>query len=256
MDGTLTKNIEEEGIGFWARQTGHFPTAGQVIFDIVFGILMPLLCFYFDPGIIRGNLYTALRHASMFIYVFSGVAIFTLTLWFAIGHRAHSSRAIFGGVLLAGAICSISIGIIILPLTLLGVLLIIGVLGFVPFLTGFVYLRNGLRAIGRGNVPGAGSPRFAMVVLSAVLVTGLPALAQWKANDIVESSMTEILSRDTGSADAAIRRIRRFQWIVDADRIVREYERETNGPRRERLGRAYKEITGVDIETRLSNLND
>lgn len=255
MHSSQANSTLEERVGVWGQFRASL-TPGHPIFDIVFGIVMPLVCFYFDPGIIRGNFSTPLRHVSIFIYGFSGLAIFTLALWLAMGHRMQSLSAAFGVVLFAGAICSFSIGVVILPVTLIGLFFVIGVLGFVPFVTGFVYLRNGLKAIKRVNMSAAGSPRIAMIVLSAVLVTCLPAFAQWKINDIVERSMTEILSRDAGSADAAIRRIRRFQWIVDADKLVREYERETNGPRRERLGRAYKEITGVDIETRLSTLND
>lgn len=92
--------------------------------------------------------------------------------------------------------------------------------------------------------------------MSAVIAIGLPGFAQWKVNDIVKQSMSEILSNDSDSAEAAVKRIKRFHWAVDANRIVREYEGETDATRRVRLGKAYKEITGEEIERRLMILKD
>lgn len=149
MDSILDTNAPKERGGFWVRQFGAYSRPSQFIFDVVFGILMPLLCFYLDPGIIRGNFSTPLQH-----------------------------------------------------------------------------------------------------------VMGLPAFAQWGANEIVRRSMTEILNADRDASDTAVQRIKHLHWIVDTGRIVREYERESDGARRERLGEAYKEITGEEIEIRLRILND
>jgi hypothetical protein len=248
----------EEIPGFWGLQFRASPTPAQTVFDVVFGILMPLGCFYLDPGIVAGDSSTPLGRLSIFIYSLSALAIFMLALWFLFEHRMGSGAAVFSGVFLAGAICSFSIGVLILPLTLIGILFVVGLLGLVPFLTGFVYLRNAVRAINACK-PAAGGPiriRAGVIVLSAVAALGLPALGQWKINDIVRQSMAEIISQDSGSPDAAIGRIKRLRWLVDADEIVRAYEMETNAERKERLGRAYKGITGEDIETRLRILRD
>lgn len=254
MDSTLASSTMEERAGFWGRQFRASPTPGQFIFDIVFGILMPVLCFYFDPGIIRGQLLTPLRSVSIFVYGFSGLAIGVLTLWLVLGDRGPSWSAGFSGVLLAGAVLSFSIGIVILPMTLIGILIVIGLLGFVPFVTGFVYLRNSLRAIKCARTP-AGRPRVAVIALSAILATGLVGFAQREIHNTVEKSMATILSGDAGSVNAAVQRMKHLHWIIDADRLVRAYERETDAARKERLGNAYKEITGDEIETRLRILD-
>ncbi|HXU07982.1 MAG TPA: hypothetical protein VN743_03220, partial [Blastocatellia bacterium] len=101
MNSILFNDAIEERTGFWRRQLGATYTARQVVFDVVFGILMPLVCFYFDPGIIRETRSTALGEFSIFIYGFSGVAILTLSVWIFLGDRLRSLTPIFGGVLLA-----------------------------------------------------------------------------------------------------------------------------------------------------------
>jgi hypothetical protein len=44
--------------------------------------------------------------------------------------------------------------------------------------------------------------------------------------------------------------------VIDTDKLVREYENEIAPERKERLRRAYKEITGEEIDYRLRVLND
>ncbi|MDM7923197.1 MAG: hypothetical protein QUS14_12930, partial [Pyrinomonadaceae bacterium] len=41
--------------GFWARQFHEESTASQRKFDWAFGVVIPALCFYFDPIVFRGN---------------------------------------------------------------------------------------------------------------------------------------------------------------------------------------------------------
>jgi len=257
MNSILASNlIKEQRGGFWARQFDASPTSGQVVFDVVFGLLMPLFCFYLDPGIVRGGFSTPLGELNIFIYAFSGIAISALSIWLVFGQRMRSLTVGLGGVLLAGAVISASIGVMILPLTLIGILFVIGLLGLVPFITGFVYLRNGMRAIAPSNPAASRWPRVAVAVFSALIAIGLPATAQWRVTEAVKQSITEILDENSVSIDVPVARIKRLHLVVDIDRIVGEYEKETNTVRKERLARAYNGITGEEIETRLRILKD
>jgi hypothetical protein len=253
VNSILVSDALGERVGFWRRQFNPIPTSRQMIFDVIFGDLMPLFCFYFDPGVVR-VLSLQLGELSLFIYGFSALAIITLSIWLALGHRTRSLSSGFSGVLLAGAAISFSIGVVILPLTLIGILYVIGLLGFIPFITGFVYLRNGVRAIGASGPNGSRTPRVAVAVFSAVIAVGLPSVAQWRAIALVKQSIAEI--RDQDSIDAPVRRIKRLQSIIDTDRIVRAYEDESEPARKERLGRAYKEITGEEVERRIGAVID
>jgi len=250
VNSILASDAIEQRRGFWARQFGASPTSSQIVFDFLFGILMPVSCFYFDPGIVGGAPRAPLGQAIIFIYGFSGLAIVTLFVWIAFGNRLRSLTPIFAGVLLASAFVSNAIGVIIFPLTLIGILFIVGVLGLVPFVTGFVYLRNALRAFRqRGQV--SRSLYAAGVVFSGVLAIGLPGAAQWSVTKMVNQSIAEILDEKSGSVDVPVARIKRVHLYVDTDPIVSEYEAESDPTRRERLSRAYKEITGEDIDHRL-----
>lgn len=255
MNSILASNTIEKRGGFWARQFGASATSGQVVFDVVFGILMPVFCFCFDPGIIRGTEST-FSESRVFIYGFSGIAIFTMSIWLGCGQRMRSLTAVFGGVLLAGALISFAIGVIIFPLTLIGILFVIGLLGLVPFVTGFVYLRNALRAIRQTGSAASRSLRVATVVFSAVMAIALPGAAQLTVTKMVNQSIAEILDQNSGSVDVPIARIKKLHLVVDTDPIVREYENESSTLRRERLSQAYKEITGGDIDKRVRALND
>jgi len=256
MYSILNPDASDLKPSFWQRQFSVPSTLPQTTFDVVFGIVMPVICFYLDPGIVQGPLSYYLPGASVFIYPFSFLAILTLALWLVFGRRVKSSSGVFGGILLSGAICSFIIGVAILPLTLIAIFWLIGLLGFVPLLTAFVYLRNGVRAVNRGNSLLRKTPLAASIILSALLVTGLPAFARWKVTRIIAQSMNEMVSENASDAEAAIERVRYFRPLIDKDSIARRYELESDKGRKERLARAYKQITGEDIETRLAILND
>src|SRR5262245_23791254 len=155
---------------FFARQFSDKATSHQSAFDILFGIVAPILCFVFDPIVFKNSFNLlpfeeGLSRFALFVYLFSALAIITLALWLILAGRSSSLNAIIAGVLLAGAACSLVIGILILPLSLLGLFfMFIGIFGFIPFFTAFVYLRNGVRAV-RAATRLAGQPQLTAMVL-------------------------------------------------------------------------------------------
>lgn len=261
MNSILTVDDEPYPASFWRRQFTPAYTYYQIVFDAIFGIVMPLVCFYFDPGIIRGGTFRGylpmLPHAIL-VYSLSGIAMFTLVVWLSLAPRIKAAAgAIIAGAFVAGAVCSFTIGIIIVPLTILGLLFIIGILGLVPFVTGFVYLRNAVRAIRSANAF-LGDPILAGTVAVGLLISaGVPAIGEFTIDRIVRQSMDQILTQqDPRSFEAAVQRIKYFGWSTDMDTLVRAYESEPNQKRKDSLARAYKEITGQEIEYRLQMLND
>ena len=261
MSSELTTNKE----GFWRRQFSLSRTTPQLIFDVTFGVLMPIICFYLDPSVIGGRTSRIIRMPltnysflgwDVLVYTLSILAILSLSLWLTIGHRAKSSGGVFGGILLTGAAASFVIGLVILPLTLIGLLFIIGILGFVPFITAFVYLRNGVKAIRRGSPALSRSALIGAILSSAVVISALPVVAQWEISHLVVRSVDEILGEDSAAASGAVQSVKYFRWIVDTDRIALAYQQESENQRKERLATAYKEITGEDINVRLMILND
>lgn len=259
MNSPPTDDATPVRTGFWQRQFSPVSTPHQVAFDVMFGILMPLLCFYFDPGILRestGLNLPRLPHA-LFIYGMSAVAISTLIIWLFCAPWMKSAAAIVAGVFAAGAVCANTIGSIMAPITLLGLIFIIGILGFVPFFTGFVYLRNAIRAVDLANTYLRMPALVGAVVIGLLIAAGLPAIGEFAVSRIVTQSLNQILTQqDALSCEEAVQRIKFLGWTTDMDQLVRAYEIEPGLERKQRLASAYKSITDSDIDDRLAILND
>ena len=137
---------------FWRVSPGA-GRARRVFSDLLAGALMPIICLFFDPGLLRGT--QAGFMPGFFDFQFlSGTELGTililavlvqvgmLLLWQLTPRRAPSIAGFFVGSLCVGALLAVAIGVCILPLTLIGALLIVGFLGTMPFLTAVVYVRN------------------------------------------------------------------------------------------------------------------
>lgn len=249
--------------GFWRRQFDDAPTTAQRNFDLAFGVVMPVLCFVFDPIVFKGSgigggaLY---QQYQLYAYVISALEIVALCAWLVTAGRARRLAGVLAGTLFAGAMFSFFVGLMILPYSVIGLLLLfVGVFGFVPFLTGLVYLRNAWRAAAAlGRV---GSPALGAVALACgfVLAVGAPAVVHLGVTGEIASAMSDVRE----GKELSTRKLQVLRAVAAAsgsaayDELVWEYGRERDPARRARLARAYAEITaGGDIERRLAILND
>ncbi len=137
------------------RQIQMRYSSQQMAFDISFGVLLPLACFLFDPIVfIRDGLLSKFWIVG---YLGAGIQILLLGVW--IRGRSRFIRSslqsdfgaviacVSGGAMLSGSVFAFLIGVALLPFSLLGLIVLIGALGFTPFFTGFVFLRNGTMAL-------------------------------------------------------------------------------------------------------------
>jgi hypothetical protein len=252
--------------GFWQRQFDDAPTPAQRRFDVVFGIVMPILCFVFDPIVFRnefeyrgGGLYSEYQ---LYAYTFGALEMVALCAWFLSAGRAGRRPAALAGMLLAGALFSFFIGLTILPYSIVGLLfLLIGALGFVPFLTAFVYLRNGWRAAGTMGRAGKGSPGLAAIALACgfFFALGVPAVAHVSVESEISAALEDVREGRPLSPErlSALRAAAAVSGSAAYDELVWEYHGEPDRVRRARLANAYAEITvGGDIERRLAVLLD
>ena len=126
----------------------------QKIFDVIFGIVAPVICIIIDPGIIRppfdscvGTL-TVFNQYAMFMYAAMAIGIVSLTIWLALNDTLKDAAPFFAAVFAIGVLFALTIGITILPVSVYGLALMgLGALGFIPFLTALTYLRNCINAI-------------------------------------------------------------------------------------------------------------
>lgn len=259
--------------GFWRRQFLPSRTSAQVVFDVGFGIVAPVLCFSFDPIVFKGEFEAALfPQFQSFAYMVSAVEISLLIVWLTWGRLLRPRTRLVGGVLAAGALFSGLIGVLILPFTLLGLLLIIGFFGFVPFLTALVYLRNAKSAFQlAGNDPDkppatlAATPHWNVgrrwigsTIAGCALALGLPAGLNIIAASFVTSAMNAVLYADSQRANLAIEEINYLQFFAmpHLDDIVSAYAAERDPSRKEELKRRYVKLTGRDIDERLRIMLD
>lgn len=137
---------------FWRRQFGDVVTAKQRKFDWLMGVFLPMVCFYFDPFIFRewntGSSSGALLGPYQTpAYVLAYAAIMSQTAWMLWGERSGGVALVIGIVLSIAAIASLIIGLILFPISLLGMFMLIGFLGFTPLMTAIVYARTAVRTL-------------------------------------------------------------------------------------------------------------
>jgi hypothetical protein len=246
--------------GFWKRQFAAVVTRPQILFDVTFGVIAPILCFVFDPIVFRSWLFgpPLLGEYQTVVYLFSGLQITLLCFWLLTGSGGKVSNSFIGGTLLSGAIFCLIAGFVLTPFSLLGLIYGLGVFGFTPFLTMLVYLRNSVRAVQAGrNDPVSLSD--AMISVSGILLaTALPLLLSLQIHAVLSRAVTEIVEGDPQHAMFAAHRVMplRFFAGTELDPIVVAYTATSDEKRKELLKSCYREITGDSIENRAHILND
>jgi len=190
------QNDPEQPYSFWQRLWERlFPEKPTPIFDTTFGIVLPILCFLFDPFLFKGDFLQSCRsrvddipitsqYFAIFAYTLVGLGILTLVIWLVLGRRAGHAAAFFAGVFFTGAETALALGITMLPISLVGLMIGIGIFGFTPFLTALVYLRNAVRAWGMAFRQTPPKPHlwiFSVALVATLFIYTAPALVQWQA---------------------------------------------------------------------------
>ncbi|HEV8368384.1 MAG TPA: hypothetical protein VGQ39_10580 [Pyrinomonadaceae bacterium] len=261
MSRILSEKIVKDRPGFWVRQFESERTSGQDAFDIAFGIVLPILVLAADPVVFKGGFLgdePILGRYQFFAYLVTAIEITVLLVWITLSQHLRAFSAPIGGILIGGAIFSFAVGVLILPFSLMGLIILIGAAGFTPFLTGFVYLRTGVRALKAQEKNDAFDYRFLMAGLAALLAITLPALVSIQLVRTVSSSVNDLLNGDAKQAEMAINRLKwlPFNSTVNLRELVIAYGRESNPEKKAVLKRYYKDLTGEDIDVRLQIMND
>lgn len=172
--------LEEVGKAAPLSRRGQFhlePTRAQQKFDWTFGVGLPLICVAADPIVFSswdefGR--PMLVDYKIFAYALSIVSIMSMSAWLLWGQRLGDLRPYFGGLFIAGSAISLIVGVILLPFSLIGMFMVIGLLGFTPLLSSFVYLRNGVRAIKGSKIDMPSAVVYRAVILAALFSLIVP----------------------------------------------------------------------------------
>lgn len=260
--------------GFLRRQFQPPTSRPQVIFDLLFGVVAPVLCFVFDPIVFKSWQFgpALFPRYQAFVYLVSGIEILFLIIWIACGEGLQLTSRVVGGMLMSGAIFSGLIGLVLLPFSILGLAFGLGLFGFIPFLTGLVYLRNAKGALKLARALDAKGTAWerdytrvgvyggwlSATIMGCVLALGPPAALNFVASMFVSQAMNAVLGADERQADLAIDEIKYLQFFArpEVDKLVVAYAETTEPLRKEELKRRFLKLTGNDIEQRLRIMND
>lgn len=249
--------------GFWRRQFGRQVTPKQRRFDVAFGLVLPVLCFVFDPVVFKGWLFGGpafYRSFQLYAYTVSAMELVALAAWLFRFGAGSGPHAALGGMLLAGGVFSLALGVLMLPLSLFGLLFFfVGAFGFTPFFTAVVYLRNGWRAADPGRSgDGLRAGAAASLAFGFVVALGAPALAQLSVTRAVGAALSDVREGRELSPGRLVllRATSAVSGALTYDAVVWDYKSEPDPARRERLATFYADMTGGRIEDRRSRLLD
>ena len=200
-----------------------------------------MICLYFDPIVFRplfvesallGGYFTA---ASVAI----GLGFFSLSGWMLV----RRPSALWAGLLAGGAAFAALLGLFLLPFSLLGLTMFIGVLGFTPFVTAFVFWRNAVRAYRGTRQSGAETPALALAALGLLFSGGVRGSLTGTSLAKRPAQWTWFSPRPAEAA-RGLSVLKRFRVLNTFDQIVVAYEAEENAEQHKRLAAFYKELTG------------
>jgi hypothetical protein len=161
--------------GSVVRQTPRWRTNGaQLSLDLMAGALLPIGCIVFDPLVFHQPTSRVMGLATI------GSQIAMLCSWMFIAPALGKPVFAFaGGFLLFGACLAGFIAVIMFPLTLVGLLILVGVLGFIPFSTAKIYFRHGRKALLH-----SAQKDKKYVVLGFLLALAIPFIARALADHV------------------------------------------------------------------------
>ena len=166
-----------------AVATPHRPVK-RLLIDVMGGLVLPVCCLYYDPGILRGESLFAIRLDSercVFYSLMIAVQGAALIAWLVVGRFLQPASGLSAGILWVGCLFAAFLGIILLPLSAVGTLLArgIGLLGLTPLLTAVVFAQNAVEANRLARDSGSAWQRWFLPWLGVALALALPLLLYW-----------------------------------------------------------------------------
>ena len=215
-------------------------------------MILPVICFVFDPVVFKGNILGAafLGTFKPFAYLLSFVSVMAMSAWLIWGEKLKWLNAFLAGLFVVSSMISLGIGIILLPISLLGLFVLIGVLGFTPLLTSIVFLRNAARAFHSAKPFLEKRVLINSFILSAIFSLVIP----WVLNVQIKNTLNEMARGDAQTIRAKAQDLKYVAPLVNFDVLALLYHRSAaDGRETEKMkaiAEIYKEMTGEDIETK------
>ncbi len=237
---------------YLALQCAGTYTQKRRIFDIVFGIIFPLICFYVEwQGINIMFAPTRIIPWPLRTPLYLTVLICSAAL--VIHHTTRPSwrwvnTMFIGPSFLVGGFLALGMGVILAPMTMVGLIMIIGILGFVPFFTMFAYWRGFIYLV-KNTQPDYSFTLLLMLICACLLILFIVGAGMY-ANHLVAYYEDMVLSDRAYNFRTGLDGLKKYKLFTwnDYSRILMEYGR-CDAEKKKRLTQAYHELTEEDIES-------
>jgi hypothetical protein len=217
----------------------------------VLGVVMPPVMVLLDPVVFRGSSFAPAFLGTYRPLGYVGIALGMAALVLVLTLRR--GRAFLAGTMAAGSVFAVTLGIAILPASILGIILFgFGLLGLTPFLCAVL-----AAWWSRKSFQESGSKHRFVVAIAGFLVFAVVCVgSQLTVSRIFRESIDQILSNRLHMASGATERLRRWSILIDMDQFIPLWEKEADPERKERLADAYRLATGEDLEKRALERTD
>lgn len=240
-------NIIETKKEFWQYCSQKDATESPRKFDWFFGVIMPVICFVFDPIVFKTNGFgtALLGDYKPLAYLLSFVSVMAMSAWLIWGAKLKWFNAFLAGLFLVGGIISLGIGIVLFPFSLMGLIIAIGALGFTPLFSSIVFFRNAFRAYQTAKLFLESGVLVRSFALGAIFSVVVPAVINMEIKRMID----EMINGDVRTIHTNARILKYVAPITNFDALTFNYSRLYDSQYSEEtkaITEEYKNLTGED----------
>jgi hypothetical protein len=221
-------------------------TVRSLVYDVTGGLLLPVLCFVFDPFLLqdRSGIGASLQGARTAGYVFLAMQLAALAWRLA----TRSRSAMIAGSLTAAFAFALLASVFFVPLGLLllsGFVFVwgaLGVLGFVPVWTAHVFARNAERT---WMAEPRTWPRVRAAAIGFALALAIPYAAQVAGDAVVRHAIAQVTP--AGGGTSALRALRPLAFVLDLRPVLDASRAEDRPARSQALASVLAHLTHPDV---------
>lgn len=220
-------------------------TGKQILFDLIFGVVMPLICLSYDSYVFDSV--PLLRKYESVFYFFIYMEIISLLICLI----SQRFPLIFCGIFLAGSAFAFALGLRILPYSIIGLFVIIGILGFTPFFTSIVYLRYAIRCFplnpGKPLLRQIVSEKNLISLVAAILLVMISVTTGLYIQYHIPKAIQTIRTGNEMEFQRTVSLLRVYSLFNRLDPLAAAYRLENDPQIQQKIRDAYEQSTGSDI---------
>jgi hypothetical protein len=216
-------------------------------FRLIFGVFLPVVCVEFDPFVFQRDAYPMNGYGLLENYRIAcwfAIAAGVLAMAVALFGSAGSPRlqAFLGGFLIIASLFSGLIGIVLLPMSVIGLFALIGAFGFTPIFSAIACMKTArhLLATASSALP---RPRVRKLALIGAFALAIPPLAIQAWVEVESGRLVhQLRSEDPAVVERAMSDIERWGFFRSAACVYEAAIGEPEGRVRDNLARGAEAL--------------